>query len=385
MAGIFSKKGSAGGLGRGVALADEDEALPRDLSSGEAFVADAGEAPVIDRPVDRPVFEEPPMSKKEIAARNRALKAEAREQAKIDKAMLKGRKVKGKAVSAEAEAEESARLSTRVLMEFYPGLTKADAIETAKNWALNHFENPTGCFYYVQEVPGGWGIEVQEGVGRAYLPSVVDLCMEHPAQIVVVPMVRRKMTVAFSPGSGEFEAQVLREGAEPVLIENALTAKRGPVMIPVMKQHINILIAGMATFGLGGLALLTSILLYGLDPAAKVPPEWRVTEAAQLPVLQWPNLQDDGTGRYVVRLEYDNNAWRVVRQAATADVSVVPTPTSDPSAILPGTAGPPPAAGTPPVSGAPISPPGTPGAAPAAGPPPAAAGAPPQITMPSPQ
>lgn len=379
---IFSKKGSAGGLGRGVALSQEDEDLPRDLSRGDEF-APANDVPVAEAPDRAFVAEDRPMSKKEVAARARALKAEERQQAKLDKAAAKGSRGKGKK-SAASEAEESARLSTRVLMEFYPGLTQTDAIETAKNWALNHFENPTGCFYFVQEVPGGWGIEVQEGVGKAYLPSVIDLCMEHPGQIVVVPMVRRKMTVAFSPGSGEFEAQVLREGADPVVIENSMMARRGPAMTPVMKQHINWLIAGGATFGLGALALLLSILLYGLDPAAKVPPEWRVTDSAQLPVMQWGKLQDDGTGSYVVRLEFQGGNWVVVRQASTADVLVVPGAPSDPSAIVPGD----PAAVPAPGGAAPISPPGTPGAQPVPGPAPApapAAGAAPQITLPNPQ
>jgi hypothetical protein len=340
---IFSKKGKAGGLGKGIAIGDDISEVP--LPENNQAMDNQGQSDTA------PNY---PLSKKETAAIARSSKIEAKANAKQEKLLAKT----SKSNKGRSSAEESERLSTRVLMEFYPGLTKEDAIDTAKNWALNHFENPSGCFYYIQEVPGGWGIEVQEGVGRAYLPSAIDLCMEHPGQIVVIPMVRRKMTVSFSPGSGEFDAQILREGVEPVVIENALMARRSSQMTPVMAQHINILIGGAVTFGLGAVALLSSIFLYALDSDAKVPPEWKVTDAQQLPVLQWPKLQDDGTGAYVVRLEFDGSQWAVVRQMQTSDVSIL----TDPNAVS-GVNGAPPVPGTPPAPGAPILPPGTSGAA----------------------
>ena len=364
--GIFSKKGKAGGLGKGIAVNEKVSEQPSLLDSVQSMnVQEMNLQAKGDQEQFNAAPGSLPMSKKEIAAKARYLKDEAKANAKKEKILAKA----NKSVKGKFSPEESERLSSRVLMEFYPGLTKEDAIETAKNWALNHFDNPSGCFYYIQEVPGGWGIEVQEGVGRAYLPSAIDLCMEHPGQTVVIPMVRRKMTVSFSPGSGEFDALILREGVEPVIIENALIARRSVHMTPVMAQHVNILIAGAATFGLGAIALLSSIFLYALDPDAKVPPEWKVTDTQQLPVLQWPKLQDDGTGAYVVRLEFDGVQWAVVRQTQTADVSILTDPNAVPNAVPnadPGVNGAPPVPGVPGVpgvSGAPISPPGTSGAA----------------------
>ena len=251
--------------------------------------------------------------------------------AKVDKSKKTGRfGRKAKAVTeTDADGKKVVvgqggveRLSNRVIMDFLPGMAKEDAIETARHFALNHCQNPSNAFYVVMAIQDGYAYEVQEGVGRSYLASVIDLATNNPNRLVVVPMLRRKMTVFYTPRSGVFEVSILDEGVDPPEIEGAepIQAQRGAVMKPVMKQYIHWLYTGAIAAVVGGLALLGSLAFYALDPQAKVPPEWRVTDVAQLPVMQWNKLTPDGTGSYVVRLEYTDNAWRVVRQNPNAVV-----------------------------------------------------------------
>jgi len=186
---------------------------------------------------------------------------------------------------------------------------------------------PALCFYYVHKIQDGWAIEVQEGVGKAYLPSAISLAQASPGRLVVVPMIRRKMTIYYSARLGEFEAQILPELQEPpVMPENPpVEAKRGPAMTPVMKQYREWLVSGAVTAAIGGLALLSSLAFYALDPKAKVPPEWRTTDVAQLPIMQWSRLQANSTDSYVVRLEFQDGQWRIVRQAVGASVDLAPS------------------------------------------------------------
>ena len=170
----------------------------------------------------------------------------------------------------------------------------------------------------------GYLIEVQEGVGRSYLPSAYRLAMDNPGRIVVIPMVRRKMTFVYSPKTDSFDTQILSEDVDPPEIngEKPLVAKRSSAMTPVFKQYQQWLITGLITAGIGGLSLIASIAFYALDPAVKPPPEWRTTNVAQLPVMQWPKLAAGTSDSYVVRFEYADGQWRVVRQTTFAEVEV---------------------------------------------------------------
>ena len=295
-----------------------------------------------------------------------------------------GAKKSRKALKAEKDALEAekanVRLSNMVMIDFYPGMAKEDAIETARHWAMTHMNMPSLCFYYVMKIRDGYAVEVQEGVGRAYLPSVVELAQSNPGRLIIVPMIRRKMTVFYSARLGEFEAQILPELQEPpAMPENPpIQAVRGAAMTPIMKQYREWLVSGAVAAGIGGLALLSSLTFYAFDPKAKVPPEWRTTDVALLPVMQWNRLQADATDSYVTRLEFQDGNWRVVRQAvgATVDVATpdatdsagaieggavpLPAPTGAPGDLGAGPQVPP--AGQPPQAGAPatIPPPGGP-------------------------
>lgn len=240
---------------------------------------------------------------------------------------------KSKAVAkAEAEEEIAAdldkRLSTLVEIEELPGVSKEDAIETARHQAQSHCERPSNSFFNVLETRRGFLIEVQEGVGRSYLPSVQKLATENPGRPVVVPMMRRLLTVVYSPRTDSFDAQILGEEMEAPEIDGMkpLRATRGPAMTPVFKQHQQWLVTGVATAGIGFVSLLASIAFLALDPATSVPPEWRTTTVEQLPILQWGSLVSPSNDSYVVRLEYQDGKWRTVRQStfATVEENFVP-------------------------------------------------------------
>lgn len=249
-------------------------------------------------------------------------------EAEVKKAKKSKKPSKRSKDKAQKEAEEARELATRlsvlVEIEELPGVTKEDAIETARHQALNHSERPSNCYFNVLKTRSGYLIEVQEGVGRSYLPSVHRLAMDNPGRVVVVPMVRRKLTVIYSPRTDSFDAQILGEDIDPPEIngEKPLMAKRGPAMTPVFKQYQQWFLTGMITAGIGAFALISSLAFYAFDPDAKVPPQWRTTNVGQLPVMQWNQLSGGSSDSYVVRLEYQDGQWRVVRQTTFAQVEV---------------------------------------------------------------
>lgn len=237
----------------------------------------------------------------------------------------KGKGKRKKNISDAEDAELVERLSARVLIDFLPAMIQQDAIEMARHTAQNYLTNPSNGYFIVLPYEGGFAYEVQEGVGQSYLASVLELSMNNPGRLVIVPMVRRVMTIVYTSRSNDFEAQILNEGIEPPQIAGAmpLYAVRGAAMVPIMKQHVHWLISGMIMAGIGGVALLGSIMFFALDPKAKIPAQWRVTDVAQLPVLQWTSLQTNTGDTYVSRLEYTGNSWRIVRQSATAELDVL--------------------------------------------------------------
>lgn len=275
--------------------------------------------------------------------------------------------------------EPDTRLSVSVVIEFLQGYAKDDAITWAKRWAMDKMVVPSDCYYFVMKYPGGYAVEIQEGVGQAYLPSVINLATRNPGRMVIVPMSRRKMTVRYTERTDDLEAYVLPEGQEPpVTGTDPLFAKRTAKMKPILQQNAHWLYAGIGTSVIGGLFLLSSLGVYAFDPSAKVPPEWRTTAIPRLPVMQWNRLQPDATDSYVVRMEFADGQWRIIRQAAGATAEVA-TPEAGPSSAIVGGAV---AAPTtpdasippPPPAGVVVTPiPGAAGAAPTQIPPPSAA------------
>lgn len=245
-----------------------------------------------------------------------------------------------KELKDEEEAKElKTRLSVLVEIEELPGVTKEDAIETARHQALNHSDRPSNCYFNVLQTRKGFLIEVQEGVGRSYLQSVHKLAMDNPGRIVVVPMVRRKLTVIYSPRTDSFDTQILGEDIEPPVIngEPPLDALRGGAMTPVFKQYQQWFMTGVITAAIGGIALISSLAFYAFDPGTQVPPDWKTTSVAQLPVMQWSSLQSDRPNQFVARLEYsDSDGWRTVYQSNYADVQVNAVAPGDDGAIVGG-------------------------------------------------
>lgn len=292
-----------------------------------------------------------------------------------------GRGEKAAAKAGPSNAAEDKRLSVRVMIDFLQGVGRDEAVEWAKRWAMTHMDVPSDCYYAVQKYGpkngGGFAVEVQEGVGRSYLPSVLSLAVDNPGRIVVVPMSRRKQTIVYMPRIEEFDTQVLPEGQNPPTVDSPpLEAVRGSAMTPIMKMHRNWLIAGIATAGLGMSFLLGSVGIYAFDPSVRIPPDYTATEAKDLPILQWNRLQSDATDSYVVRMEFTDGQWRVIRQAVGSTAEVVPTTGAPDAPVVPGVPGTVP--GTGPSASAIPAPTGAP--APAAAPIP---GAPSQIPPPA--
>ncbi len=248
----------------------------------------------------------------------------------------KGRKAKG-AKQDMANEQLQGRLSTRVLLDSLPGFTKDDAIEQARHFAMSICETPSNAYFHIEKVSDGWIIEVQDGVGYAYLPSAIKLAMDNPGRTVVIPMLRRFHTLHYSARTDSFDAQVLPEGDEPddPLGGEPLHAKRGPSMRPVMKQYKEWLVTGVGTAAVGGIALVAALGFYVLDPETQIPPEWRTTDTSSLPIMQWDELMEGDGSSYVARMEFQNGEWRTVRQRADAVVDTVEVAPAGPVGDLP--------------------------------------------------
>lgn len=251
------------------------------------------------------------------------------------------KKPKKQGKADEADAEMQRRLSARILIEPLPGFTKADAIEHARHHALDHCENPSNAYYQVQKIDDGWMIEVQDGVGYSYLESAIDLAKGNPGRTIVVPMLRRYLTINYSPRTGQFDTNVLPEGQEPegVIGGAPVHARRGKAMTPVLKQYREWMITGLVTAGVGCIALVASLAFYALDPATQIPAEWRTTETSTLPIMQWDTLMQGDSSSYVVRMEFSNGEWRTVRQNVDAVVNMdQASPVAPDASVLPGAA-----------------------------------------------
>lgn len=353
--GIFKKKDAekprSRGLGRSVTSAPSDDDIVMDREhdmvdmdidetpvssekglSDEIMDVDRKDRSSIDAELAEPV--KPKRKSKGLFGRKKDASPKASATDDVDEAPWEAEGKAGKrklsrkeakALKDEEEAQElTTRLSVLVEIEELPGVTKEDAIETARHQALNHSDRPSNCYFNVLQTRKGFLIEVQEGVGRSYLNSVHKLAMDNPGRIVVVPMVRRKLTVIYSPRTDSFDTQILGEDVEPPMIngEAPLQALRGSAMTPVFKQYQQWFMTGVITAAIGGLALVSSLAFYAFDPGTQVPPEWRTTAVGQLPVMQWNSLQSDRPNQFVARLEYVDGKWQTVYQSVYADVQV---------------------------------------------------------------
>lgn len=311
MAFLKRNRGGSGGLGRGVAVVEHD----------------GGEGPAGAEEFGGPDYGDP-------------IPARPRKRTKLGKP----KKVD------HANEELQARLSYRVLVEALPGFTKQDAIENARGYAITLTQNASNCYFYVQKIDDGYMVEVQEGVGYAYLPSAIKLATANPGRTVVIPMLNRFMTVHFAARTGRFDVEILPEGKDPESMgsQSPLYAERGPAMEPVTKQEREWLITGAVTAAVGTISLVAALAVYALDPATQIPPEWNTTSAAQLPIMQWSTLMEgDGTS-YVVRLEFEDGQWRTVRQSADAMVEIEPVAPAPGGTITPEMPQPAAPIGTPP-------------------------------------
>lgn len=240
------------------------------------------------------------------------------------------------ALAAQSELD-SRRISIQVMIDFLPGVTKEDAVEWAKRWAHTHMAVPSDCYYHVQKYGEGFAVEVQEGVGKAYLPSVLELAQKNPGRPILVPMARRVLSIVYSQRTGDFDSQVMPEGQRPPSDQSPLEASRGPDMVALMKQHVNWLIGGAAVAGMGFLFLMSSLVFLAVDDKVKLPPDWRTTDVEKLPIMQWSRLQADATDSYVVRFEFHDNRWQIIRQAVGASSQSVETGEGASQGIIGGT------------------------------------------------
>ena len=273
----------------------------------------------------------------------------------------KGKKKLGKSKSAKkdmANAQMQQRLSARVLLDSLPGFTKNDAIEQARHFAMSICETPSNAFFYIEKVSDGWMIEVQDGVGYAYLPSAIKLAKDNPGRTIAIPMLRRFHTLHYTTRTDSFDAQVLPEGDEPEdpLGGEPLYAQRGPSMTPVMKQYKEWLVTGIGTAAVGAVALVAALGFYVMDPETQIPPEWRTTNTSSLPIMQWDELMEGDASSYVVRMEFVNGQWRTVRQSSDAVVETAAADVGTAATILPSPGSVPPPAAAP----APLPPPTAP-------------------------
>lgn len=241
-------------------------------------------------------------------------------------------------IAGDDEADFSARepehyqpLSQRVVIRHLSHASRRDAQEKARGLAAQLFDAPASCRFYVQAFGDGFAIEVQDGVGRPYLPSIIASLKESPATSVAVPMSRRFLVIQLQGARGlTFSAEVLPEGMRPY--PGSRVAQRTEVgMWPVVATNIEWLIAGRAVAGSGVTLLLAAMLWFAFDPKVVPPAAWRTTDFAQLAVLQEERRLTTGSD-YLVRMEFKDGRWFYHRKP---DPMLAAIGVSAPQAIMP--------------------------------------------------
>ncbi|HAU29515.1 MAG TPA: hypothetical protein DCW68_05320 [Rhodospirillaceae bacterium] len=186
---------------------------------------------------------------------------------------------------------------------------KADAVAFARGFIEHHFDSPADSWYYVQPYPGGYAFEVHEGgLGKAFLPNIIETLEVNPTAVLSVPMARRNLQVKKSL-NGTYTAILLPEGLSTDE-DHAVEAVSSRSMLRVTTTGLGIFTFGGIIFSAGFLAFFSALLMVFLDPAGIFFGGSRGTELQQLPILQWKSLSSASNDQsYVRNLSFSNGKW----------------------------------------------------------------------------
>lgn len=220
-----------------------------------------------------------------------------------------------------------APLSQLVVIQHLPGATKRDAEAKACNIARELFSPPSDAWFLVAPFVDGFALEVQDGPGRAYLPSILADLADKGDLTIAVPMARRWLMVQLSARTGGLLVEHQPEGRAPLAGARYAT-RSSRSMRPVEATHVEWVLAGRLLAVSGLSVLVSAILWWAFDPSALPAPQWRVTGFTQLPVLQQRrNLGDES--QYIARMEFRSGRWSYARKgdpAVADDALTLPAP-----------------------------------------------------------
>ena len=211
---------------------------------------------------------------------------------------------------ANSLANNGASIPFRVVIDFMEGTKrKADAVAFARGFIEHHFDSPADSWYYVQPYPGGYAFEVHEGgLGKAFLPNIIETLEVNPTAVLSVPMARRNLQVKKSL-NGTYTAILLPEGLSTDE-DHAVEAVSSRSMLRVTTTGLGIFTFGGIIFSAGFLAFFSALLMVFLDPAGIFFGGSRGTELQQLPILQWKSLSSASNDQsYVRNLSFSNGKW----------------------------------------------------------------------------
>jgi hypothetical protein len=240
-------------------------------------------------------------------------------------------------------------LPIQVVLGFLPEVSVRDAKEYALGIAEKHFEQMGLVFYAAFPFKSGYIFEIHEGGhGKAYAPEIVSYFDAHGEFDPSNPL-----TAVIKTATRAVEVQRTREGLTAIWLptQHAMAPSEWlhprQKMTPALHRRTNFMLAGLALFLAGFVAVMTAGTVFRLrpiEPAAAVGDS--VIRAEVLPLSQMEKLLQMPAGT-VKALKFSDGKWQPIE-------TIAPVASSAPVATIPN--GSPPGAPAAPSTGANLNP-----------------------------
>jgi hypothetical protein len=290
---------------------------------------------------DEAPLEGTPSSKKGFRLKGLFSKAKAGESPVVDEDSLDedetSRRFKLMKFFGKSETLGFTPLPIRVLLGYFPEISKKDALEYAQGVAEKHFEQPGMVHYGAFEYDTGFIYEVHEGgEGKAFTPAILKYFKSQgPFKT------GEHLSAVIKTATRLVEVQRLRDGIATILLPES-TPRQPTAWLKGTRPLTSAMNRRTAFFGLSALVFATGVvamlatgLLFRIQPFdLNVAPTKLTITTQDLPRTQWQRLSRITPGSYVKALRYRNGKWESPELGADAVVAPMPVPGDSSSAGL---------------------------------------------------
>lgn len=200
----------------------------------------------------------------------------------------------------------------KVLFYRVSGLSKDDIRTYCKNQIDKQFDSQVSSNYYFEEFEGITYCEIQEGgTSECYLSDTIKQLTQNDVKEIYIPTGTRLVKATYEPASG-INFLLMNEGF--ILPDDALLAKKTNLMKPYYSDSrvfFNVsLFMAVTSFMF---AMVSTVLVISATQVPVVAPTVKNDqfESFHNVMRQAENLPED---RYVDRIVFDNNSWRLFQQ-----------------------------------------------------------------------